>query len=228
MTVDDGLSAPSGELAEEEALEGDLPLEEGMGTVHLPSGAKFYVHDVEVDYINDLALRYMTDNAFQNISDLQDIDRLLTFELICHRYVNWLSVGRDYMGDPINEKELHDAIKTISTEVRALKVALGLDKKSRDAMRGEDSVEHYITQLRVRAKEFGVMRNEQAALAIETFQELIGRLTLMNNCDEREQIEQKCRPKDILDWLVKEEVPKFQKIDEEFRKTKQKYWIRSQ
>jgi len=213
MSQSDGLSRPE---------------QEGMRAVKLPSGATFMVHEKEVQYFRDRSKRYMSDNSFVNISDLQDIDRLLVSELLSHRYGVWVSQQVDYWGDPVDEKELHRALTDLSKEIRLIKGALGLDKKTRDQQRGEDSVENYLTQLRIRAREFGYVRNRQAAKAIELWKHLESLLTFHDNCDERERLEQKCRVEDILSWVRDEGIPSFNEIDEEFRQASQKSWIRKQ
>lgn len=199
---------------------------EGMRQVTLPSGALFHVHEKEATYFQERAKRYMRDNDFQNISDLQDVDRLLGLELLCHRWATYIAQERDYWGDPVDEVALQKSLKDHSTEIRQLKKQLGLDRETREKQRGEDSPENYLTLLRQRAKHFGYMRNDQANKAIELWQELKGLVTLHNNCDETERVEQKCRVEDIMKWLVEDAFPEFDRIDEEFRKTNQTYWIR--
>lgn len=215
-------------MADNGLTETGLDNEEDMRAVTLPSGALFFVHDKEYTYFTERAKRYMRDNDFQNISDLQDVDRLLTLELLCHRWGTWLLTQRDYWGEAVDDVQLQRALKDHNTEIRQLKKSLGLDRETREKQRGEDSPENYLTLLRQRAKHFGYMRNKQANKAIELFQELKGLVTLHLNCDEIEQVEQKCRVTDILKFLVEDAFPEFDRIDAEFRKTDQVYWIRSQ
>lgn len=170
----------------------------------------------------------MKDNKFTNVSDLQDLDRLLVMELLVQRWGTWLSQKRDYWGEPVDENAAQKAIKDHSTEIRQTKKSLGLDKETRDKVRGEDSVDAYIRNLRQRAKEFGVTRNKQAAKAIELFQEISGVVMLYEKCDTEERIQQHCTPEEIVNWFIATVRPKFEVIDEEFRKTSQKMWIRKQ
>lgn len=202
--------------------------QEGMRTVTLPSGATWPVHESELAYFRERSKRYLKDNDFVNISDLQDVDRLLSLELLCFRWANWISAERDYWGDTVESNNLQKALKDHSGEVRQLKKSLGLDRDSREKARGEDSVDMYLSRLRQRAQHFGYMRNQQANTAIELFQELKGIITLHLNCDEIEQVEQKCRITDVLKWLVDEAFPQFDKIDADFRAKEQVYWIREQ
>lgn len=202
--------------------------DDNLSPVMLPSGSMFYVHDKEVQYFNDRVKKYQSDNHFTNISDLQDLDRLIISELLVWRWGMWVSQKRDYWGDPVDENAWQKAIKEHSAELRMLKKSLGLDKETRDKERGEGSFENYLQGLRTRAKEFGYMRNEQASKAIELFQQLKALIVLHNNCDEDEQREQHCTWDDVVEWLEQIAIPEFDIIDEEFRKTKQKYWIQKQ
>lgn len=200
--------------------------QEGMVPVTLPSGALFHVHDNEFQYFKTRAAKYLSDNDFQNISDFQDVDRLLILELLCHRWGLWISSQRDYWGEVVDENTLQKALKDHSTEIRQLKKTLGLDRETREKVRGEDSVENYIARLRQRAKHFGYMRNKQNAKSIELFMKLKSLITLHQNCDERERIEQGCTLDHILKWLIEEAFPEFDAIDLAFRE-EQKTWIRS-
>ncbi len=89
----------------------------------------------------------------------------------------------------------------------------------------EQTVADYIENLRQRAKEFGVMRNDQAAKAIELFQELSAFITLHDNTDDVERKEQHCNQEDIIEWIREVAIPEFNEIDAKFRETSQKYWI---
>lgn len=191
-----------------------------------PSGAVFTVMGIEEKtYYEDMARQYLEHNKFVNVSDLQDLDRVLFFELLSYRYSHWVLNKKDYLGQGIVEKELHTAIKEMSMETRLLKKALGMNKVSRDQDRGE-SINEYWENLKERAKRFGYMRNQQAIMAITLWKELQGIVTLNQNSDEQEIRELKSSFGDIVDWLLEEAFPKFDAIDAEFRKTDQQYWIK--
>lgn len=205
-----------------------LNKEDNLSLVVTPSGTKFYVHDSEVQYFNDRVKKYQNDNHFTNISDLQDLDRLIISELMVWRWGMWVSQKRDYWGEAIDENAWQKAIKEHSAEIRMLKKALGVDKETRDKQRGEGSFEEFLKQLRSRAGEFGVMRNEQAAKAIELFQQLKALIVLYDNCDEEERRQQHVTLNDLLDWIRNTAMPEFDEIDEKFRSGSQKYWIEKQ
>lgn len=197
--------------------------------VTLPSGAQFYVlTQDEVDYVNDRVTRYLKDNHFINVSDLQDVDRMVTMEVLVHRWTLWVSRQKDYWDDDIDEKAFRASINDYSTEVRQLKKSLGIDKLTRDKQRGDDSVTEYLAQLRIRAKEFGVMRESQLNKALELFNQLKMLVTLHDNTDETEKREMRCTTDDVLEWLRQVAFPEFDIIDEHFKTAKQKFWIRKQ
>ena len=196
--------------------------------VKLPSGATFVVLTAEEKrYIVERVTRYLTDNHFVNISDYQDVDRLVTFELFVYRWSLFLSRGMDYYGDEVETRALSSQIEAYSTEVRLLKKTLGIDKPARDKARGDDSVVNYLSKLRDRAREFGVMRNAQFDKILELFQQLRALVLFHDRCDEIERRENHATMEDIFAWIRETAIPEFDTIDQEFRETQQKFWVRS-
>ena len=194
--------------------------------VTLPSGAIFYVHETEVSYIIERTQKYMSDNKFINVSDLQDLDRMLTFELLSYRWANWISQQVDYWSDPVDLDKLQKALNDVSKELRLIKKSIGVDKETREKQRGEDSVESYLASLRQRAKEFGITREKQLDQALELFNQLKSHVVLYNNCTEQERQEQDITIEKIFDWIVNTAIPKYDEIDLHFRSNSQKYWIK--
>lgn len=198
-------------------------------TVSLPSGAMFIVETPdEQRYLNDRVHRYQSDNHFSNISDHQDLDRMVTFELFIYRWSLWLSRGIDYYGEEIDQRAVASQIEAWSQEVRLLKKTLGIDKPARDKARGDDSVVNYLARLRERAREFSVMRNAQFDKALELFQQLKALIGFYDRTDDVEQGENQARMEDIFAWIRDVAIPEFEAIDQQFRETNQKFWIRSQ
>lgn len=194
--------------------------------VKLPSGGEFWVYGRETKYWNDRVKRYLSDNLFTNVADLQDLDRILTLELFCWRWGVWLSQQTDYWHDPIDEKDLSRQFKDTSNELRSLKSALGIDKVTRDKVKGEDSVSKYIENLKIRGREFGVKREKELGVALELFNELIGMVQLFDNCTDDERKELDIELEDLLNWLRDTAFPKFQAVDEHFRTNTQRFFIR--
>lgn len=190
------------------------------------SGATYKVlSDEEKIWWEAVRDRYLADNKFSNISDLQDMDRVLQMELIMYRYGRWVTDGNDYDGQAVDETQLNKDIRDYNKEVRALKDSIGIDKKSRDKDRG-DSIAAYIENLRQRAKEFGVMRNEQATMAITLMKKIQSLIELYDNCDDYEKEQNKYSAEELFGWIRNVAIPQFDEIDKNFRETNQKYWIR--
>lgn len=193
--------------------------------VKSPSGADFYVLNAsEKAYWEDRVKRYMTDNHFVNVTDLQDVDRLMVMELLMWRWGLWLSQENDYWGNSVDPDALQKAINEYSKELRQVKKLLGIDKVTRDKEKGE-SVAEYIENLRRRAKQFGIVRNEQSVKSITLFKELHALVTLHDNCTESERKNQDIELEDIMDWLREVAFPEFDEIDKNFKETNQTYWI---
>jgi hypothetical protein len=196
--------------------------------VALPSGAEYSVlTDGEAHYLNDKIARYLNDNHFVNVSDMQDIDRMIVFELLIHRWTLWLSRGRDYFDEDINVKQYADMVNSYSTEVRQLKRALGVDKNTRDRMRGDDSIPALWENLLRRGKEFGYARNQQYVQTLTSFQRLKAMVIFHDNCDPVERKENSCETADVLE-VLRQEIAKFDAVDEKFRHEQQSLWIRNQ
>lgn len=190
-----------------------------------PSGAIYDVlHDKEKEYWNSTAKKYLSDYKFTNVSDLQDLDRVISLEMLLYRYQQWISMEHDYWGESVDTDALNKTYKDKSGELRLIKKSLGIEKVARDKDQG-DSIAAYIENLRRRAHEFGVMRNEQAVKAITLFQELAAKVTFYDNCTPDERKEEHIEIEDLVAWIRDTAIPEFNKIDEEFRKTNQKYWI---
>lgn len=198
--------------------------EDGIIVVEGPSGAMYKViHEDEREYWNNTVTKYLSEYRFTNVSDLQDLDRVVSMELMTYRYQMWVSLEKDYWGESIDVEESNKQIREISKELRQLKKSLGIEKVLREKDQG-DSTAAYIENLRRRAKEFGVMRNEQAISAITLFQELISLIVMHDNCTEEERKENHIEQEDIIEWIRKV-IPEFENIDKNFRETSQKYWI---
>lgn len=212
----------------EEVEEDALPEAHGAYEVTLPSGAKAHVMtEEERAYVQDRAARYTTEYQFSSVSDLQDVDRVLMMELVEWRYNRFLTHGVDYGGEFIIPDEIQKSILDISKELRQVKKLLGIDKAARERAKGE-SVNDYLDSLRHRAKQFGVMREQQLTKAITLFKELQSLITYHDNCTEVERRENEVTMEDIINWLREVAFPEFDQIDEHFQANQQRYWIREQ
>lgn len=202
--------------------------EDEMRVVSLPSGASFKVHYKEEDYFRDRVAKYLSDNQFGNVSDLQDLDRVMIGEMLIYRWGQWIMQGKDYWGQPIVDQDLQKGIKELSGELRQVKSALSLDKVSRDRQRGEDSVSAYLANLRLRARHFGFKRNEEFDKSLEILHKLFSLITLHDNCTDDERRERKVELVHIAAWLRDVAKPEFDEIDRKFRQDgemAQKTWV---
>lgn len=188
-----------------------------------PSGSTYQVYnDLEAEHYKQLSERYQEDNVFANVSDIQELDRIIMMELMAYRWGSWLLQEKDYEGKRVNPQELQKSIAAYSKEIREIKKDLGMDKSTRDRDQGEN-LAAYVENLRVRAKEFGIVRNEQAIKAINILMELRGHLTLWKNSSESERREFNANLEDIVAWC-ETKFDEFDEIDAALRE-KQKYWI---
>lgn len=107
-------------------------------TVRTPSGSDLHLQtQEEAAWYDQIRDRYLKDNHFPNVSDLQDLDRLLLLEVLVYRWGLWMGQGFDYFGTRIEESQLRTYIKEYSAETRLLKASLGIDKATRDKDKGE-------------------------------------------------------------------------------------------
>lgn len=191
------------------------------------SGATFEVlNDEEVAYWNQALHKYQEQFKFDNMADLQDLDKVLTGEILSFRWGNWLVREADYDGRSIEEIEtkLKKEMDTVWKETRLLKEKMGLNRATRQDSESQ-SVSDYLTTLKTRAKEFGVHRDQQIAKAIDLLHELFTQTGLYLRCDEEERAHLKVNAEDIINWIEQVARPEFNIIDDAFRKN-QKLWIK--
>lgn len=169
-------------------------------------------------------LKYKNEYQFENIADLQDLDRLLGLELLSYRFTAWMTRGVDYDNLQFPEKDVRDTKQKIDTEIRLLKKHMGMDRKGRVESE-QESVGEYLTSLKKRALEFGIHRDNQIAKAIDIFQDLKTQVSLYERCDEEERRELGAEMDDIFKWIIETAIPEYDKIDDRFREN-QTLWIK--
>lgn len=193
--------------------------------VQTPSGSDLNLQTPEeADWYEDRRDRYRKDNAFPNVSDLMDLDRLLTLEVMINRWTLWLAQGFDYFHARVDEGQLKNNIKEYSVEVRLVKASLGIDKATRDKDKGE-SLADYTGHLLKRAKEFGYHRNEQYELVVTKFYELRAMVMTYDRCDDEERALLDLSMENILQWIRDRVIKDFDAHSEAFRKN-QAIWVR--
>lgn len=212
-------------LPQPKNFDDDVEIEKKVETVEVPtpSGATMsLLNEDEAKFYKNISAQYKEHNKFSNISDLLELDRILNMEVMCYRWSTWILQEEDYDGNPI-PPELQRNVKEWSKEIRDTKAGLGIDKKTREAGKGESPAE-YVEKLIYRAGQFGVHRNNQVIKAHTLWKELEGKITLYKNSTNTERTEFKCHIEDILEWLD-EKFKEFDKIDEVFRE-EQRIWLR--
>ena len=193
--------------------------------VQTPSGSDINLQtQEEADWYENRRDRYLTDNHFPNVSDLLDLDRLLTMEVMINRWSLWLAQGFDYFHARVDEGQLKSNIKEYSVEVRLTKGSLGIDKFNRDKDKGE-SLADYTTHLLKRAKEFGYHRNEQYELVVTKFYEMRAMVMTYDRCDEEERTQLDLSLETITQWIRDKVIADFDEHSEAFRKN-QAIWVR--
>ena len=198
-------------------------LHKELPTVQSPSGSIVHLmNDVEVQVYQNVSERYCKDNKFAQVSDLLELDRLLNFEIMCFRMSKWQLTGVDYDGNLVMNN-ISKEIRDLSKEIRDIKAGLGIDKKTRDKDAGSTIADLW-ENLRRRAGEFGIHRNEQVIKCHTMWKELQGLVTLYKNSTDVERTQFKCHEADIFAWL-EEKFAEFDAIDDAFR-LEQKIWIR--
>ncbi len=194
-------------------------------TATSPTGAEIHLQaQEEADWYEAQKQLYLSHNRFTNASDLNDLERLLTLEVMVYRWSRWLTRGFDYVYNVVSPQALKSNIREWSTEIRLLKQSLGIDKATREKDRGEDLAE-YIQNLLRRAKEFGYHRNQQYELAVTKLYQLRSLVLTHDRCDEEERRELDLSPESIIEWIRSDVVPAWDELEASFRKT-QSVWIR--
>lgn len=199
--------------------------------VQLPSGAPYQVLiEDEADFIEELTEAYMDAFKFEHPSDLMELDRIVYSEMLCWRWGIWLSRGHAYgaNGEPAKliPRDCAADMKRLSTEIRLMKKAIGIDKPSRDKAQGQDSVPFYLATLRQKALVFGIHRVHQLDRSLELLNQGFGMATFWRNANDAERRLLHLTAEDIVEWMLDVAMPEYLEIDKYFRENNQAYWVR--
>lgn len=195
-----------------------------LWTVETPTGSEFNLQtEGEAQWYERQRNQYLEHNRFTNVSDLEDLSRLLTLEIMVYRWTTWLTQGFDYIAGLINQTELKNSIKEFSTEIRQVKASLGIDRVTRERDKGE-TVGDYVATLLKRAKEFGVHRDDQYAKAVTFIWQLISDVQTYDRCDDQERDELDLTPTTIVGYIRDTIIPEWDAMNDAFR-ANQKVWI---
>jgi hypothetical protein len=197
-------------------------------TVTTVSGEELTVlTPVEQRWFTNSRDMYLTQTKFTETTDLRDLDRLLSQELMVFRMTQWLSASVDYNGFEVDETLLRRNLREYSEQITRLKSSMNLNKAARDDAANSGDLSVYISELKARGREFGIHRENQLTRALV----LMNELSSIVGAFDRSDAEERDRlgfvdEKEIVEWIRTRMLPEYKEIDEHFRANSQKYWIR--
>lgn len=181
----------------------------------------------EVDYYCRAQAKYVKENSFTAASDERALDRLVLMETLMLRWQSQLASGLDYQQQPLNHAEqeaLRKNVKEGHVTIASLQQELGLSKAQRDKDKVE-SVQSYVNNLLMRAKEFGVHREEQVDLIINLFMEYSAHVNAFTRSNEYERGRIGFPDaQSLVTWWIENGIPRFKSHDDAWRASSQKYW----
>lgn len=196
--------------------------------VELVSGEKLkLLSSDEQSWWNATRDKYLAETKFTETTDLRDVDRLLSLELMVYRWTVWMAQDVDYDGDVIDAEKLQRNLKLYSDQITKVKDSMGLSKKARDEKERAGDFSTYLTNLKARAKEFGIHREKQLDKALQLMNELLAIVGAYDRSDDEERKKIGFETEaDIVDWIRSTADPEYRAIDAHFRANQQKYWVR--
>lgn len=199
-------------------------------TVRLVSGRPLTVMSAnEADWLRETRESYVSQTRFTDVSDLQDVDRLLALELMVFRWTQWLSSGVDYFGDEIDEARISSDLKGYSAELNRLKQSMGLSKAVRDAAANDGNFSAWFDDVKRRAKAFSIHRQEQLGKTLALLEELSAIVGTYDRSDEEERERTGFKTEhEILEWVRNTALPEYRALDAHFREFSQSLYIRNQ
>ncbi len=197
-------------------------------TVQLVSGESITVlTDREQRWFVASRDAYITQTKFTETTDLLDLDRLLFQELMVFRLSQYLAAGTDYDGFEIDDTLYRRNVREYSEQITRLKSSMGLTKAARDEAANDGDLSTWISNLKARAKIFGIHREKQLTRALVLMNELSAIVTAFDRSDAEERARLGFQDeKEIIEWIRDRMLPEFRELDEHFRLNQQRYWIR--
>lgn len=183
--------------------------------------------ELEAEWFNETRDSYLAQTKFTETTDLRDLDRLLIMELMIFRWTQHLAAGVDYEGFPVEAEQIRRNIKEYSDQINKIKESMGLNKRARDDAANDGNFAQWLSDLKARAKIFGIHREKQLQVALTLFNELSGIVTTFDRSDaeERGKIGFENEGK-ILEWIRQVALPRYHEVDAHFREHEQRYWVR--
>lgn len=199
--------------------------------VRMVSGKTTHVMTAaEQEWWNESRDAYMAQTKFTEVTDMRDMDRLLAMELMVFRWTQWMSAGLDYDGDMIvSEKDLQLQLKGYSDQITKIKASMVLSKDARDAAANEGNFARWFSDLKARARIFGIHREEQLQVALTLFNELAATVRVFLAADEEERGRTGLRTSDdVLRYINDDIIPRYVALDQYFQEHEQRLWIKDQ
>lgn len=209
-------------------------------TVTVASGQTFPVKTItgyelelqtkkEQAYYRAAQNKYTTENKFTVASDLRALERLIFYELLIFRWQSQLGAGRNYDDawlTPGDEDQLRKNVKETAPLISQIQNDLGLTKSQREKDQFE-SVGAYIQKIQQAGKQHGIRREKQLGRALELTMELFSLCGAYarSNANERLKLGFES-PDDIVEWVLTYMKPRFDEIDQHFRKHEQRFFVR--
>ncbi len=171
---------------------------------------------------------YVEQTKFTQTTDLRDLDRLLGLELSVFRMTQHLAAGHDYQGFEIDEVLVRRHVREYSEQITRVKGSMGLTKAARDEKTSGGDLSAYISDLKARAKIFGIHREQQLMKALVLINELKAIVGAFDRSDDEERVRLGFKDeKEIIEWVRTRLIPEYDQLDQHFRDNQQRYWIRS-
>lgn len=204
--------------------------EQATFEVSTPSGGSMPVaSETELAYYERLRDQITSEFEFTVSSDLVDLDHILSMELTIWRLQRQLTKNNDLHGRPllpIDQTRLQKSMTDTQNALGKAKAELGISKVSRDKAQDGESIATYLENLRVRAGQFGIHRNNQVTKALALINEVCSKADSFLRMNELERSKFGFQTaEDVLVWIVTEVLPEYNEIDEKFRENGQKFWI---
>lgn len=209
----------------------DFDGDDGEGfEVSTPSGGTMPVAEAtEQAYYERLRDKITAEFEFTVSSDLSDLDHILSMELTVWRLGRQLTRSVDLHGRPllpIDQTRLQKSLTDTQTVLAKAKSELGISKSARDKAQDGESVAAYLENLRLRAGEFGVHRNNQVTKALALMNEICSKADSFLRMNELERSKFGYQSaEDLLQWIAGEVLTEYQEIDRKFRENGQQFWI---
>lgn len=203
--------------------------------VDAPAGGSIHLRSQEeVDLYTEMAEAYMRDYRLGRSGEKVLLGALLTQALTLFRCQQDLSgvkerydtsgIGTgEYVRAEVTAAErqaIQKMMEMATKEIRATEIALGIDKKSRDAGSNE-SVATYISTVKRAGHRMGVHIHKRVFMYEAFVKELGWRVRLNKNGDAEDKKYHDISPEKICEWIIGQ-IAEMEEYDKQFAKSQKK------